>query len=164
MKTGTSRLELRLSLGIDSQAIGVGSGTMLMRLIRPSPSERLDKHNGKTGFHAKRFIHGPCRVGTSWFKAQLHRAACDAPPPREHGYQRGRNREGALLCQEGLPGRLSRLDISTLTTKEDMSNAFGPSTLAALRQTATAAVRPDEQEYFHQRHELNTFCACVRVC
>ena len=73
----------------------------------------LDKHNGKTGFDAKRFIHGLCRVGTSWYKAQLHRAACDAPPPREHGYQRGRNREGALLCQEGLLGRLRRLGIST---------------------------------------------------
>eukprot|EP00959_Pyramimonas_sp_CCMP1952_P109648 2293504-Pyramimonas_sp.AAC.1 len=46
--------------------------------------------------------------------------------------------------------------MSTLTTKDGMSNAFGSSSRAALRQTVEVVVRTDEQVYFHQRHELST--------
>eukprot|EP00959_Pyramimonas_sp_CCMP1952_P303598 6353447-Pyramimonas_sp.AAC.1 len=71
-------------------------------------------------------------MGVLWYKAQLTRGFHDDVPDREHGYHIGRSREGALICQEVLLARLRLLGVSTVTSKEDMANAFGCSTFPAL--------------------------------
>eukprot|EP00959_Pyramimonas_sp_CCMP1952_P189278 3959309-Pyramimonas_sp.AAC.1 len=96
-------------------------------------------------------------MGVVWFKAQLLKGPPDEAPDREHGYHHGRNREGAMICQEALLGRLRSLGISSVTSKEDMSNAFGCSTLPELRRTVAASIAGPEQAYFHRRHEYSTF-------
>eukprot|EP00959_Pyramimonas_sp_CCMP1952_P240411 5024291-Pyramimonas_sp.AAC.1 len=65
--------------------------------------------NGKIGFSAKRYVRGLCRLGVMWYQAQLQEGPSDQVPDREHGYLPGRNREGAMICQEALHWRLRRL-------------------------------------------------------
>eukprot|EP00959_Pyramimonas_sp_CCMP1952_P326381 6832134-Pyramimonas_sp.AAC.1 len=104
-------------------------------------------------FAARRCVHGLRRVGALWFKALLERGLRDVAPPREHGYLRGRSREGAVICRGALLWRRRRADISLVTSREDMANAFGCSTSPSSRDTVTESNRDEDQCYFHQRHE-----------
>eukprot|EP00959_Pyramimonas_sp_CCMP1952_P288932 6042700-Pyramimonas_sp.AAC.1 len=62
-----------------------------------------------------------------------------------------------MIRQEALLWRLRSLGISSVTSKEDMSSAFGCSTFPELRRTVEESIAGPDQAHFHHRHKHRTF-------
>ena len=169
MDSPTGIIADRLSMALERwesllRAAGVEEGRRKGQLTSEANSIRNEikkwVNQSKDGFPQGAWVCTDCTIVTDWDGTV--RAISLIGPGNilahcEHGYHHGRNREGAMICQEALLGRLRSLGISTVTSKEDMSNAFGCSIFPELRRTVEESIAGPDQAFFHHRHEYSTF-------
>ena len=98
-------------------------------------------------------------IGKQFFKVLLgtRRDGWMPPAPADwlHGYIPGRRRESAILIRQASTWRLERLDLKSLTTFHDLTNAFGSVKWEAMDRAAEALLGPN---HFlgQQRYRLAT--------
>ena len=74
----------------------------------------------------------------------------------DHGFFRGRRKEGALMIQLNASWRLKRLGWSHILSNKDMTNAFASSNWQALREANKTLLEEEDQIIGAQRFEEAT--------
>ena len=78
------------------------------------------------------------------------------PTPMDHGFFKGRRKEGALMIQLNASWRLKRLGWSHILSNKDMTNAFASSNWQALRAANETLLEEEDQVLGAQRFEETT--------
>ena len=113
----------------------------------------LVKPGNKTGTQAVRLVHLSDPIGKQFFKGCRARGIHPVVDYTACGFLPSRRREAAIMGQCIASWKLAKYGWVHARGQEDLSNAFGSTTMRALRDTTDEIYDQLDARLVHQRHE-----------